>query len=203
VNARKIGGLYAITADHDAKIVENVEQAVSGGATIVQYRDKSSTSRQKLLISHKLKEICKGKALFIINDDVDLALAVDADGVHLGEDDEALEVVRNRLGPKIIGVSCYNKLQNAITAEKLGADYVAFGRFFTSDTKPAAIQADLDLIKYAKQKLTIPVVGIGGITLENAGELIDKGVDAVATVNGLFRTSDIKSTAQKFNKLFK
>ncbi|MDX1812001.1 MAG: thiamine phosphate synthase, partial [Gammaproteobacteria bacterium] len=141
-------------------------------------------------------------ACFIINDDYQLALEVDADGVHIGRDDGAIQRIKQKLGDKILGVSCYNSLNLAQQAASEGADYVAFGRFFISGTKPDAVAVDIALIRQAKAQLSLPVVGIGGITAENAHLLVSEGIDAVAVIGGLFHQADIKQSAQRINKLF-
>ena len=200
---RVIKGLYGITVNGDDNVEANVAAALAGGTQVIQYRDKSSSEEEKYNIALKLKNLCRDKAIFIINDDVTLAKAVDADGVHLGKNDSDLTNARRLLGDKIIGVSCYNQLSLAEQAQAAGADYIAFGRFFTSTTKPSAVQASVDLIKHAKQSLDIPVVAIGGITVNNADTLINAGADAIAVINGLFMQPDIRQTAKTFNKLFK
>jgi thiamine-phosphate pyrophosphorylase len=142
--------------------------------------------------------------LFIINDDVTLAKETRADGVHLGREDVPLAEARKLLGTRaIIGVSCYNELARAQAAQKQGADYVAFGRFFPSRTKPQAVQANLDLLREAKRKLHIPVVAIGGITPENGASLIAAGADALAVIEGVFGQADVRAAAERYARLFK
>lgn len=199
----KINGLYGITIDDDPDIEEKVASALAGGASIIQFRDKISSKNKKRKVAEKLKRLCHGRALFIINDDLDLAIDVVADGVHLGKHDGNIAAARKRIGGKLIGVSCYNQLSLAKQAQADGADYVAFGRFFSSRTKPDAIQASPDLIIQAKQILSIPIIAIGGITEKNAGSLIAAGADAIAVINGLFNQPDITKTAQNYCDLFK
>lgn len=198
-----INGLYGITIGNDPCLEDNVKAALAGGATIIQYRDKSCSNEIKTRLALRLKELCAGKALFIINDDIALAKSIDADGVHLGKNDADIKKARQLLGKKIIGVSCYNQLSLAEEAQAAGVDYVAFGRFFSSSTKPDAVQASPELLTCAKQTLSVPVVAIGGITVNNADSLIKAGADAVAVINGLFKQPEIKKTAQTFSKLFK
>ena len=139
----------------------------------------------------------------MINDSVKLCLTLDADGVHLGADDGNLAEVRARLGGnKILGASCYNQFDLALQAQQAGADYVAFGACFASSTKPNAPVADLNLFNRAKRELRIPVVGIGGVTLQNAPQLIAAGADAIAVINALFGADDIKSQAAQFKQFF-
>jgi thiamine-phosphate pyrophosphorylase len=142
--------------------------------------------------------------LFIINDDVTLAKETQADGVHLGREDAAIAQARKQLGSRaIIGVSCYNELARAEQAAAQGADYVAFGRFFPSRTKPQAVPASLDLLREAKKKLHIPVVAIGGITPENGASLIAAGANALAVIEGVFGQADVRAAAERYASLFK
>jgi len=199
---KNLNGLYGITIDNDPNIESNVKAALAGGASVIQYRDKSSSGEKKLNTAYRLKTLCANKALFIINDDIELAKLVDADGVHLGKDDADIMKARQLLGDKIIGVSCYDQLSLAEGAQNKGVDYVAFGRFYSSSTKPMATQASPDLIVEAKKLLVVPVVAIGGITVNNANTLIDAGADAIAVINGLFGQPAITETAQHFCSLF-
>ena len=128
---------------------------------------------------------------FLVNDDVAIAREVGAQGVHLGQGDSSLVQAREILGDSaIIGISCYNKLELAIRAQEQGADYVAFGRFFSSQTKPSAVQADIDLLIRAKSELSIPIACIGGITAENAKLLVSAGADMLAVINAIFGSKD-------------
>ena len=138
-----------------------------------------------------------------MNDDVSLAKDIAADGVHLGKDDGDIHLARETLGTKIIGISCYNDIARAIKAEQDGADYIAFGAFFPSITKPDAKKAEIDLVKQAKLQLSIPVVAIGGITPENATQLIDANIDYLAIISGLYAASDTIKATQNYNDLFK
>ena len=201
-----ICGLYAITPDSTdtSSLLTVTEQALVGGATIVQYRNKIADDILRQEQACLLAQLCrKYQVVFIINDHIDVAIAVDADGVHLGQDDGCIGEVRKKLGyEKIIGVSCYNQLSLAIDASQQGADYVAFGAFFASSTKPDAVTASTDLLCKANQKLFLPIISIGGITLTNAAALIDQGGDAIAVSNALFNAPDIQSTAKAFSQLF-
>lgn len=201
---KRINGLYAITPDCHSSypfpaLLEGVKAALAGGARVLQYRDKQQPKPEAI---PALLQACHAVgATLIINDDVQLATL--ADGVHLGRDDMDIGGARKVLGPdKIIGVSCYNDLDRAIQAEAAGADYVAFGSMFASSTKPHAPRASLDLIRDAKKRLRIPVVAIGGITLQNAASLVEAGVDAIAVINAVFSASDITQTARNFSDLF-
>jgi len=204
---KKLAGLYAITNSDMAKeidLTQQVEQALKGGVNIVQYRDKTSNQSRRLAESKKLLELCRRhSACFIINDDVQLAAAVAADGVHLGRDDQDIVSARALLGSDaILGVSCYNQLDLAIAAQDAGVDYVAFGRFFPSNTKPQAVQAEIELLTEAKQALHIPIVAIGGITPENSAALIEAGADMLAVIQGLFGQQDVRAAAEQFNQQF-
>ena len=198
-------GLYAIT-DGAAlpALTDAVESAVRGGTRLVQYRNKSTDRVQRLVEVRAVLEICRGHGLpLIVNDDVDLAAEVGAEGVHLGRDDGRVEDARVRLGPRaIIGVSCYDSLERALQASHDGADYVAFGSFFASSSKPAAVRAPLTLLKDAKARLDIPLCAIGGITPQNGAELVTAGADMLAVIQGLFSAADVQAAAKDYAKLF-
>lgn len=197
-------GLYAITQTDNksiATLLREVEQVLSGGAVVVQYRDKNPQNA-RLLASELVKLCHQYHAPLIINDDVELALQVAADGVHLGKEDGAVAHARQRLGnDTIIGVSCYNSVDRAIEAQRDGADYVAFGRFFTSSSKPLAAPADINTLHEAKQVLTVPVVAIGGILPENGLALLNAGADLLAVIGGVFTTQPEQS-ARAYQVLF-
>jgi thiamine-phosphate pyrophosphorylase len=197
-------GLYAITDSSQKQLVEKVELSLKGGASIIQYRDKSSDQQKRLAQANKLLELCRRhSAYLIINDDVELACAVGADGAHLGQDDIDITSAREQLGDQaIIGISCYNRLDLAIAAQGAGADYVAFGRFFPSNSKPLAVQAEIELLQEAKKRIQLPIVAIGGITPENGAPLIAAGADMLAVIQGVFGQQDIRAAAEQFEKLF-
>jgi thiamine-phosphate pyrophosphorylase len=201
-----IKGLYAVTDEHltPDRLLDKTAQAIRGGATIVQYRNKSSDRQQHIHEARALLSLCRQLHVpLIVNDDVMLAKSEGADGVHLGKHDESIRQARAELGKQaIIGVSCYNDLQCAITAQEMGADYVAFGSFFPSPTKPDAVTAPLELLQQAKNTLDIPVVAIGGITPHNAPTLIDAGADAVAVIRGLFGHANTGFMAREYARLF-
>ena len=203
---KQLHGLYVITDPQlcEDNLLEKVAQALIGGAQIVQYRNKLASAQQRLDEAMALNQLCqKHQRLFIVNDDVALAQQVDADGVHIGQRDTSLQQAREVLGSeKIIGVSCNNQLQWAIEAQQAGADYIAFGRFFNSQTKPQAPQAEIDLLKQAKAQLDIPVVAIGGITPDTASTLLKAGADMLAVINAVFAQSDITEAARQFQQQF-
>jgi thiamine-phosphate pyrophosphorylase len=203
-----LAGLYAIADTQyldDARLIPAVGEAIAGGARIVQYRDKKHVAVDRARQAIELASLCRQHgALFIINDDVELAKQVQAAGVHLGRDDVSLAQARAQLGSQtIIGVSCYNDLARAVQAQAEGADYVAFGSFFPSRTKPQAVRAGLELLCEAKQKLHIPVVAIGGITPENGAHLLAAGADALAVIEGVFGQVNVREAAEHYARLFK
>lgn len=203
-----IQGLYAITDPQLSPglvVIEHVRQALLGGAKVIQYRDKTSPFEQQLTIAKQLKTLCdQHQAWLIINDSIELAKQSQAHGLHIGKDDAALTKARHELGAEaIIGVSCYNDLNRAQQMQGLGADYVAFGRFFPSQTKPDAPQADIATLRQAKQHLHIPVVAIGGIDKTNAPDLVQAGAHSLAVIQGVFAQADIRQAAADISALFK
>jgi thiamine-phosphate pyrophosphorylase len=203
----RVAGLYAI-ADSSylaaEQFVPAVRAALEGGARVIQYRDKKSTPGQREAIARALNALCREHALpLLINDDVALAAVVSAAGVHLGRDDPDIAAARAALGDAaLIGVSCYNELGRARAAQDAGADYVAFGRFFPSRTKPHAVPATPELLRAARAELKIPIVAIGGITPENGASLIAAGADALAVIEGVFNQPDIRAAAERYARLF-
>jgi thiamine-phosphate pyrophosphorylase len=199
-------GLYAITPDvvDATATMRMVSAALAGGAKFVQYRQKNANSRGQARQARELNELCLASgASLIINDNVELAQQINAAGVHLGRDDMSVTEARRQLGiNKIIGASCYNQMALAEAAVASGADYIAFGAFFASQIKPDAVRAELALIVEAKKKFNIPIVAIGGISLQNAPPLISAGADAVAVISDLFNAPDITVRANAFQQLF-
>jgi thiamine-phosphate pyrophosphorylase len=201
-----ISGLYAVTPNtRDTELLYlSVEAALKGGASLVQYRNKAADASLRLRQASALLALCRSYNVpLIINDHLDLCAQIDADGLHLGATDCDLGAARRLLGEnKIIGASCYNQLDLAIKAEQAGASYVAFGACFASQTKPNAPVAALDLFIRAKTELKISTVAIGGITLQNAAQIITAGANAIAVINALFGEDDVKSTSKRFAQLF-
>ncbi len=193
-------GLYAITNNDDS--LTNVEAVLNAGARFLQYREKQSPNLDH---AKKLRSLCTTyQTRFIINDDPEFALSVKADGVHIGEDDDSYQHARDLLGDDaIIGISCYDSLDLALSAKKLGADYIALGAFFPSQTKQTTRRASIELLIKAKQQLSVPVVAIGGITTENAPPLIAAGVDYIAAINSVFGHEEPGVAAKQFTDLFK
>ncbi len=205
--AAPLRGLYAVTDANLASaqsLTYQVAAAIRGGARMIQYRDKGKDQTRRIREAASLLSICRAsRTPLIINDDLALAEAVGADGIHLGRDDVPLSLARERLGPSaIIGVSCYNRLERARRAASDGADYVAFGRFFPSHTKPEAVAADMDLLHQARAEISLPLVAIGGITPENGSLLVRAGADMLAVIRGVFGHRDIAAAARRFSRLF-
>ena len=197
-------GLYAITQTEnrtDDEIIAAVTAVLKGGAAVLQYRDKSVNDNHAL--ARELLRLCQSYQIpFIINDDVVLAEKLGANGVHLGKQDGDVVSARQRLGAQaIIGISCYNSLDRAKTMQDQGADYVAFGRFFPSTSKPLAAPADLETLKIAKQVLTIPIGAIGGILPNNACQLLDAGADVLAVIAGVFSAEDPEQATRDYLKV--
>lgn len=202
-----IAGLYAI-ADRaylePEQFAPAVMQAITGGARIIQYRDKRSDHDERARIANGLAALCRRlDCPLIVNDDAQLAKAVGAHGVHLGRDDADIAGARRVLGARaLIGVSCYNDLALAQAAEAAGADYVAFGSFYPSPTKPQAVRAELELLRAARRVLHVPIVTIGGITPDSGAALIEAGADALAVIAGVFGQADIRAAAARYARLF-
>ncbi|GAB4124695.1 MAG: thiamine phosphate synthase [Sideroxydans sp.] len=201
-----IHGLYAITPDEPdtTELLRKVRLALRGGARLLQYRNKSAAPALRQQQAQALRQLTREfAATFIINDEVELAAHVEADGVHLGAADGDLAAARAALGRgKLIGASCYNRLPSAYEAVRQGADYVAFGAFFPSSVKPGAVQADVALLVEARRELNVPLVAIGGITPDNGASLVAAGAHALAVISALWDSADIVQTTKKFSNLF-
>lgn len=204
--SRTVSGLYAVTPEmaDTAALLTRVEAALRGGARVVQYRNKSADRVLQHGQADAIARACRrAGACFIVNDSVPLAVETDADGVHLGSGDVDIYTARRTLGPdKLIGISCYNQLSRAREAAGDGADYIAFGSFFASATKPGALRAGVELLASARRTLAVQIVAIGGITPDNARELIAAGADALAVVTALFDAADVEQAARRFASLF-
>lgn len=214
-----IRGLYAITPDEARtnRLIAQVSEALAGGVRLLQYRNKLADKDLALEQASALRKLtAEFGAALIINDDVELAMTVSADGVHLGRDDAPIggafvtfdslrqraSSIKPRKVPFVVGVSCYDNIEAARVAVAAGADYIAFGSVFPSPSKPVATRADLSLIGQARREFSLPLVAIGGITVENAPQLVAAGADAVAVISSLFGANDIRSQAQLFSSLF-
>jgi thiamine-phosphate pyrophosphorylase len=199
----QLRGLYAISDGPRTDLIDVCAAALDGGAAILQYRDKTGDRDRRMDEAQALQDVCtRHRVPLIINDDVALALAVGAAGVHLGAGDIAFATARARLGPDaIIGVSCYDSLERARQFAAAGADYLAFGAFFPSPTKPAARRATPQLLRDARA-LGLPLVAIGGITVDNARVLVDTGAQMLAVISALFAAADVGEAARRFADLF-
>jgi thiamine-phosphate pyrophosphorylase len=200
-------GVYAITDAHlipKDSFIDTVERAILGGVNVLQYRDKRTHAAQRLLQARALRQLCdKYHIPFIINDDISLALQVNADGVHLGKDDPALPRARFMLGDRaIIGVSCYNDLQRVQEAAQQGASYIALGSFFPSLTKPEAVAVNFAFLQQVRKHVSCPIVAIGGITPENGADVLQQGADFIAAIHGIFGQNNVTLAAQRYNRLF-
>ena len=203
-----VRGAYLI-ADRELLSAEALEPAVqaalAGGVRLVQYRDKGDDRERRLAEARRLVALChEHAARLIINDDPELARDAGADGVHLGRDDVSVAEARELLGPgALIGVSCYNQLERATAAQAAGADYIAFGSFHPSPTKPDAVRAPLGLLKRARELIHLPIVAIGGITPDNAAPIALAGADAAAVISGVLAADDLTAAARELNNLMR
>ena len=201
-----IKGLYVITPDMADlnTLIHKTKLAIEGGAFMVQYRSKIQDHDVKMQQCAAILRLCREYGVpCIVNDDVAMCLNLEADGVHLGEKDDNIAEIRLILGEDaIIGSSCYDQLDRAKQAQKEGATYVAFGAMFPTSTKPTAPRASLELLSEAKREIHIPIVAIGGITVNNAHDVIETGVDAIAVITSLYEAKSIKETAETFLKMF-
>jgi thiamine-phosphate pyrophosphorylase len=199
-------GLYAITPDWSdtRQLLVTTEAILAAGCRLLQYRNKTTSDCHRQEQAVALRGLTRRyDALLLINDDVDLALSAEADGVHLGEDDGELAQARARLGSDmILGASCYQDPALADKAARAGADYVAFGSFFPSPTKPQARRADPVLLAADNRPSGLPVCAIGGITLDNAPGLVAAGADMVAVITALYDAPDPAQAARAFSALF-
>jgi thiamine-phosphate pyrophosphorylase len=201
----RINGLYAITPDEQdtADLLRKVRLVLSGGARVLQYRNKIAGPALRLEQAGALCDLTREFSVpLVINDDVVLARQVGADGVHLGGDDGSVTAARSVLGKdKLIGVSCYNRAALAHQAVQQGADYVAFGSFFASAVKPDAVAASPDLLRQARREIAVPLVAIGGITIGNGAQLLEAGANALAVISAVFGAADIRDAARRFSNL--
>ena len=190
----RLRGLYAITPEPLS--LAALEQALRGGVALLQYRSK----QRDLARAREVVALARRHGVpVLVNDDVELALEAGADGAHLGRDDGDLAKARRRLGKRILGASCYDDVQAAQAAVRAGADYVAFGSVFPSATKPAAVRAPLQLFA---RDLGVPLCAIGGITVENAPQVIAAGARMLAVITDLFEARDVAARAAQYRKLF-
>ena len=197
-------GYYFITDDKLSRAgnISDVKNAVACGVKVVQYRNKSAATKQMYEEALKLRQVCKG-VTFLINDRVDIALGVNADGVHLGSDDMPYNLARKLLGKKkVIGLTVHS-VKDAIKAQKLGADYIGVSPIFATKTKNnAGKPAGVGLIKQIKERVSIPIVAIGGINLANANEVIEAGADCICAISAVITKPGMKKQIKRFQELF-
>ncbi|MBV2133893.1 thiamine phosphate synthase [Pseudomonas sp. MAP12] len=206
---KTLRGLYAITDSQlldGGRLLPYVEAALRGGAKLLQYRDKSEDAARRLRQAEALRELClRHGAQLIINDDAELAARLGV-GVHLGQSDGSLAAARALLGRHaLLGATCHAQLELAEQARQEGASYIAFGRFFNSQTKPGAPAATLELLEQARARFRLPIVAIGGVTLDSAPELVARGASMVAVIHALFAAdsaAEVERRARAFSALF-
>lgn len=203
----RIAGLYAITPDlaDTQELQRRVRAALRGGAQAIQYRNKTAQPGLRVEQARMLQSLCSAAGVpLIINDDPALAVEVGAAGLHLGGGDGSLAAARALLGPqRLLGGSCYDRLDLAGAAVAAGADHIAFGSFFPSTVKPGAVRPPVDLLTRAKARFGVPVVAIGGITADNAPGLIAAGADAIAVISAVFSAPDVEQAARTLQSLFR
>jgi thiamine-phosphate pyrophosphorylase len=198
-------GLYAITPETDdtAALRAAVAAALDGGARLVQYRSKAPAPRDRLAQAGALLALCRARGVpLVVNDDLELAIALGADGVHLGRDDGDPREARKRLPGAILGVSCYDDPDLAVAAEAAGADYVGIGSVFASPTKPQAARAGLATLARTRRRVHIPIAAIGGITASNAADAVAAGADMLAVISALFDAPDVAAAARALSMPF-
>jgi thiamine-phosphate pyrophosphorylase len=204
---RMLKGLYVIT---DKKLIPRdrfaatVEKAINGGANVVQIREKDTPRDEIISLGRDLLSLTKKYGVpLIVNDSIELAMEIGADGVHLGEDDPPIAHARDVLGnDKIIGVSCYGKIDRGLNAEREGADYVAFGTPYFTPTKPERAPTSFDVLREAVSRIkNIPIFAIGGITPENADIVLETGVDGIAVITGVFGSDDPERAAKELAEI--
>ncbi len=200
-------GLYVIT---DSRLMPEknfflmVREALEGGARLVQFRDKAMPDTIMLEKAVALRRLCEEyNATFIVNDHVELAVESGAHGLHVGEEDSNIAIARNAMKSGIVGVSCYNDIDRATRMASLGADYVAFGSFFPSPTKPGARRAEPELLVKARMVLNVPVCAIGGITAENARELVMSGAHMTAVISDIWQAENIRQRCSLYADIFR
>jgi thiamine-phosphate pyrophosphorylase len=202
---RRWRGLYAVTPEmaDTAALLARVERCLEGGAAMVQYRAKEAGAGTTLAQARQIGARCRAWGVpFIVNDSIPLALAVEADGIHVGREDASVREARIALPHGIVGASCYDEPERAKAAARDGADYVAIGSVFASPTKPGARRAGLELVSLAREASGLPVAAIGGITLHNAAAAVAAGADLLAVISAVFEAPDVREAARAFTRLF-
>lgn len=196
--------LYAVTDRSwlgGRTLYQDVEAAIKGGATFIQLREKNLDEAHFLEEAKEIKELCKKYQVpFVINDNVDIALAMDADGVHVGQSDMEAGAVREKLGPdKIIGVSAQT-VEQALLAEQKGADYLGVGAVFPTGSKDDAVEVSHETLKAICEAVKIPVIAIGGISAGNVMELSGSGICGIAVISAIFAKPDIEAAAKELKE---
>jgi thiamine-phosphate pyrophosphorylase len=202
----RLRGLYAITPEtpDTARLLADVSACLDGGAALLQYRAKTLAPALALEQARRLAELCRSRGVpLIVNDSLEIARAVNADGVHVGREDADVRRARRELPDALIGASCYADPERARAAAAQGADYVAIGSVFPSATKPGATRAELDCIGRARRIAGLPVAAIGGLTPQNAPLAIEAGADMVAVISAVFDAPDVRAAARAFAQLFR
>lgn len=200
----KVAGFYFITDRRLAmkvgvSLLNSVKEAIEGGASVVQYREKELSTRGMIREALEISKLCRSfNTPFIVNDRIDVALAVGADGVHLGKEDTPYEIARKLLGEeKIIGISA-NSVEDAVMAEEMGADYIGLGPIFPTSTKKDAGSAiGVDVIRKVKKEVGIPIIAIGGINLHNIGDVVEAGADGVAAISAVFSSRRVRNNVRE------
>ena len=207
--ADRVAGVYLLTPDAGPVDFDDMAArfgaAVAAGVAIVQYRNKRTPSAERRAQARVLQVLARRHgALFVVNDDIDLAIELEADGVHLGRDDGDIDAARKRLPRQLLGVSCYNDLEHARRAVDAGADLLAFGSVFASVTKPAAVRASLGLLRNARERFPQQrVIAIGGIDATNIGSVSAAGAHAAALISAVFDAGDPGQAVRNLQKEFK
>ncbi len=189
--------IYALTDETlmpRERFLDMVDAAIDGGARMIQFREKRRAFEESVALGRDLAALCAERGVpLIVNDSISLAVAIGADGVHLGKDDAGITDARAVLGARaIVGVSCYADVNRALDAQSAAASYVAFGACFPSRTKPEAPHVELEVVRHARAALFIPMCGIGGITAANAPLMVEAGADMVAVCDAVFGGSDVR-----------
>lgn len=200
-------GIYAITNSanlSDERLLRITESILSAGVKLLQYRNKDTDRKRVVNLGKEIMHLCnRFEVPLFVNDDPELAIEINAAGVHLGKEDADITEAHTSFPELLIGVSCYNNMERAIIAEEQGADYVAFGSFFRSATKPDAMIADIDILKKTKTKINIPIVAIGGITPENGQNLLAAGADFLAVISGIYAHPEPYKQVKKYLDIVK
>ncbi|MBO9536909.1 thiamine phosphate synthase [Herbaspirillum sp.] len=205
--SKHLRGLYIVTPDWDdtAQLLAATELALQNGTALVQYRHKTASPQRRREQAEALLALCRQyKVPLVINDHVDLCMEIDADGIHVGGTDSSIAEVRRAVGPdKIVGASCYGTLELAHAAYKDGASYVAFGGFYPSRVKKYDFRTAPEIIAQSKREIPLPVVVIGGITLENAPPLVAQGADMVAVISSVYLVPQAERKTRQLADLYR